>query len=465
MKVMKFGGSSVKDAEKIRDVVSIVKIESEKAQETDAGVAVVLSAMKGITDTLINCAELAEAGDEAYLESFKAIAQLEKSTFIELIGKDKETEALESLEAMLLELSEILMGVKMVKECSARSLDLISSFGERMNNTVAAAYMRSIGIDAEYVDTRELVLTDSNYGAAKVNYAESYKLIKERIKGVSGIAMITGFIGSNEEGVTTTLGRNGSDFTASIIAAATGSEVVEIWTDVDGVLSADPRSVKNAYVIPEISYQEAMELSYFGAEVIHPYTMIPAVDRDIPILIKNTLNPSAPGTVIARNISRHSNPITGIASIKNTALINIEGNGMIGTPGIASKVFGALADSAINVIMISQASSEHSISLVFRSVQVDRALEALNRELSVELKSKRIEKFVIREDLEIISAIGDNMVGTPGIAGRIFSALGEAGISILSIAQGSSERSISFVIEKKHSDKALNTVHDAFFSN
>ncbi|MDC7226185.1 MAG: aspartate kinase [Spirochaetales bacterium] len=459
MKVMKFGGSSVMDAEKIRNVVSIIKTEAGK---TD--VAVVLSAMKGITDDLINCAKLAEKGDDDYKKALAGISKREKTTFIELIGSDNEKEAFESLESMLHDLGEILLGVKMVKECSTRSLDLISSFGERMNNTVAAAYMRSIGVDAEYVDARELVLTDSTYGAAKVNYKESYKRIKERIDSIKGIAMITGFIGANKEGVTTTLGRNGSDFTASIIAAATDSSVVEIWTDVDGVLSADPRCVNKAYVIPEISYQEAMELSYFGAEVIHPYTMIPAVDRDIPILIKNTLNPSAPGTIIARNIKGHDNPITGIASIKDVALINVEGSGMIGTPGIASKVFGALAESGINVIMISQASSEHSISFVFRKIQAERALDALNRELGGEVESKRIEKFVIREDLEIISAIGDNMVGTPGIAGRIFSALGDAGISILSIAQGSSERSVSFVIEKKHRDKALNTVHDAFLS-
>ena len=459
MKVMKFGGSSVKDAEKIRNVVSIIKTEADKT-----GVAVVLSAMKGITDGLINCAELAEKGDDYYVDALKEISDREISTFNELVGGGKEQEALESLQQMLHELEEILLGVKMVKECSTRSLDLISSFGERMNNTVAAAYMRSIGIEAEYIDTRALILTDSTYGAAKVNYKESYKRIKERLDSISGIAMITGFIGANEEGVTTTLGRNGSDFTASIIAAATASEVVEIWTDVDGVLSADPRCVKNAYVIPEISYQEASELSFFGAEVIHPYTMIPAVDRDIPILIKNTLNPSAPGTIIARDIKKHDHPITGIASITNTALINVEGNGMIGTPGIASKVFGALADAGISVIMISQASSEHSISLIFRQAVVDRALEALNRELAEEIKSKRIERFAIRDDLEVISAIGDNMVGTPGIAGRIFSALGNAGISILSIAQGSSERSISFVVEKKYRDKALNTVHNAFLN-
>ena len=460
MKVMKFGGSSVKDAEHIRNVVSIIKNESEKTKT-----AVVLSAMKGITDSLINCAELAEKGDETYLTVLEEIKTRETETFIDLIGSDDsdnpEAAAFSSLKGMLQDITEILLGIKMVKECSERTLDLIVSFGERMNNTVAAAYMRSIGINAEYVDTRELVLTDSSYGAAKVNYKESYRRIAERLDSIKGIPMITGFIGANEDGVTTTLGRNGSDFTASIIAAATKSEVVEIWTDVDGVLSADPRSVASAYVVPEISYQEAMELSYFGAEVIHPYTMIPAVDRDIPILIKNTLNPTAPGTRIARNITPHDKTVTGIASIKDIALINVEGNGMLGTPGIACKVFGALAESGINVIMISQASSEHSISLVFREVQAQRALDALNKSLAEELRTKRIEKFAVRKDLEIISVIGDNMVGTPGIAGRIFSALGEAGISILSIAQGSSERSISFVIEKKHRDKALNTVHDS----
>jgi len=457
MKVMKFGGSSVKDAGKIRNVASIIKAEAGKT-----GVAVVLSAMKGITDSLIFCAESAEKGDLAYKTTLAEIADREKSTFIELIGSDDEREAFSSLEVMLTELQEILLGVQMVKECSKRSLDLIVSFGERMNNTVAAAYLRSTGFDAEYIDTRALILTDSSYGGAKVDYKESYRRIREKLAAVKGVPIITGFIGANEEGVTTTLGRNGSDFTASIIAGAAGCECCEIWTDVDGVLSADPRSVDKAFVIPEISYQEAMELSYFGAEVIHPYTMIPAVEKNIPILIKNTLNPDAPGTVIAQDIASHNRPITGIASIKNVALINVEGSGMIGTPGIASRVFGALADAGINVIMISQASSEHSICLVFREVQSGNALEALNKELSEQVNAKRIENFVIREGLEIISVIGENMIGTPGIAGKIFSALGESGISIQAIAQGSSERNISFVVDKKDSDKALNTVHDAF---
>ena len=457
MKVMKFGGSSVKDAEKIRNVATIIKTEAGK---TD--VAVVLSAMKGITDGLIRCADLAEKGDEEYLKTVREIANREQTTFKELIGNGVETEAYESLDRMLTELQEILLGVRMVKECSKRSMDLIVSFGERMNNTVMAAYLRSTGFDAEFIDTREIILTDSNYGAARVDYNESYKRIRTRLKEAKGVAIITGFIGANEDGVTTTLGRNGSDFTASIIAGASGAEACEIWTDVDGVLSADPRVVNNAFVIPEVSYQEAMELSYFGAEVIHPYTMIPAVDKEIPILIKNTLNPSAPGTVIARDITKHQRPVTGIASIKDIALINVEGSGMIGTPGMASRVFAAMADAGINVIMISQASSEHSICLVFREAQAEKALAALNRELEEPIRNKRVGNIVVRKDLEIISVIGENMIGTPGIAGKIFSALGESGISIQAIAQGSSERNISFVVDRKDRDKALNTVHDAF---
>ena len=457
MKVMKFGGSSVRDADRIRNVASIIKSEAVKDD-----IAVVLSAMKGITDGLINCAVLAEQGDLSYKTAAAEISNRQKATFRELIAEGTETPAFEALEQMLTELNEILLGVSMVKECSKRSMDLIVSFGERMNNSVVAAYLRSTGFEAEFVDTREIILTDSSYGSARVDYKESYSRIRTRLAEAAGVPIITGFIGANEEGVTTTLGRNGSDFTASIIAGAAGASACEIWTDVDGVLSADPRTVERAFVIPEVSYKEAMELSYFGAEVIHPYTMIPAVDKNIPILIKNTMNPTAPGTVIARDITPHNRPVTGIASIKDIALINIEGSGMIGTPGIASRVFGALADAGINVIMISQASSEHSICLVFRELQAERALEALNKELAVQIKNKRIEQIVVRKNLEIISVIGENMIGTPGIAGRIFSALGACGVSIQAIAQGSGERNISFVIDSEDHDKALNTVHDAF---
>ncbi len=457
MKTMKFGGSSVKDAEKIRNVASIVIAESEKTK-----VAVVLSAMKGITDNLLECADLAVQGNIAYKTILKDITEREFTAFDELIGKENESEARVSLSEMLEELKEILLGVQMVKECSVRSQDLIVSFGERMNNTVCAAYLRSVGIKATYVDTRKLILTDDNFGAARVNYKESYMRIREHLSSIEGIPVITGFIGATEDGITTTLGRNGSDFTASIIAGATGSEIVEIWTDVDGVLSADPRIVEDAFVIPELTYTDAMELSYFGAEVIHPYTMIPAVEKNIPIIIKNTMNPSAPGTVIAATIKPHSRPITGIASVKDTAIVNIEGSGMTGKPGIAGTVFTAMAEAGINIIMISQASSEHSICLVLKEAQAIKAVEILNEKLAVYIKNKRIEGVQIRKGLEIVAVIGESMIGTPGIAGKIFSALGEASVNILAIAQGSSERNISFVVDKADKNLALNTVHKAF---
>jgi aspartokinase/homoserine dehydrogenase 1 len=274
--------------------------------------------------------------------------------------------------------------------------------------------------------------------------------------------VVTGFIASTTNGVTTTLGRNGSDYTASILGAALGAKSIEIWTDVDGVLSADPRCVDSAFVINELSIEEAMELSFFGAEVIHPYTMIPAVEDRIPIWIKNTMNPRVPGTIIAKNVKRHEHPITGIASIENCSLINVEGGGMLGVPGVASRVFRALAGEEINIIMISQASSEHSICIVCRNPEADRAAKALEAELAWELEERTINQIEVLRDLEIIAIIGENMRGTPGISGRLFSSLGDAKVNVLAIAQGSSERNISFVIHGQDKKRALNAIHSAF---
>jgi aspartokinase/homoserine dehydrogenase 1 len=370
---------------------------------------------------------------------------------------------------MFNELEEILHGVELLKECSPRTMDLVMSFGERLSCALVCGYMRQRGMPAEVVDAREMVVTDEVFGSAAVDFPKSYARIEARLSGVDGIPVIPGFVGSTEKGVTTTLGRNGSDYTASIIGAGVTADRIDIWTDVDGVLSADPRLVPEAFVIPSLSYEEAMELSYFGAKVIHPYSMIPAVEKGIPIRIKNSLNPSAPGTMIspaapsgAANSKRH--PITGIATIEGISLVNIEGGGMIGIPGIAARIFGALAREGINIIMISQASSEHTICLVFRTREAERALGALSRELALELETRRIQNFQLVRDLLVVSVIGENMRGSPGIAGRLFSALGTAGVNILVIAQGSSERNISFVIEEKNHALALRTIHKAFLS-
>ena len=324
--------------------------------------------------------------------------------------------------------------------------------------------MAARGLPSRYVDAREIIRTDDNHGSATVDFARSYELIRANLDG-EDLPVVTGFIAATETGVTTTLGRNGSDYTASIVGAGTEASAIEIWTDVDGVYSADPRFVPGAFVLPEISYQEAMELSYFGAKVIHPYTMVPAVEKGIPLWIKNTLNPEAAGTQIAAHTSSQAEYITGIASIENVALLNIEGGGMVGLPGIAGRIFSTLAAAKINIVMISQASSEHSICFVIPDADAPRAKRALETELVQELHRKVIQRVAVERDLEIVAVIGENMRGKPGISGWLFQALGEAAINVLAIAQGSSEMNISFVVHGRDREQTLKVVHRAFFAS
>jgi bifunctional aspartokinase / homoserine dehydrogenase 1 len=467
--VLKFGGSSVADGTRIAAVTGIAKEAAARGR-----IAVVLSAMKGVTDRLIAAARGAEEGTEAPRQQLEAIRSQHLAAVRALFAPADQAAVITPLTIMLNDLEEILHGVELIRECSPRTMDLVMSFGERLSCTVAAAHMRGQGLQAEYADAREMILTDDTFGSAAVDFEASYPRIAARLAAIPGVAVIPGFIGATARGVTTTLGRNGSDYTASIIGAGLSADLIDIWTDVDGVLSADPRLVPDAFVVPEISYEEAMELSYFGAKVIHPYTMIPAVEKHIPIRIKNSLNPAAPGTMIGapehltenrggRPLPGH--PITGIASIEGISLVNIQGGGMIGIPGIAARIFGALAREGISIIMISQASSEHTICLVFRTEQAKRAVAALERELAAELASRRIQGFELVSDLLIVSVIGENMRGTRGIAGRLFTALGAAGINILVIAQGSSERNISIVVEQASHALALRTIHAAFLGD
>jgi aspartokinase/homoserine dehydrogenase 1 len=283
------------------------------------------------------------------------------------------------------------------------------------------------------------------------------------LPGENPIAVITGFIASDSNGVTTTLGRNGSDYTASLVGSALEVDVIEIWTDVDGVYSADPRYVDHATVLDGVTYREAMELSYFGAEVIHPYTMIPAIETGTPLVIRNTMNPAAPGTVISSASSSRDSLITGIASIESVALLNVEGSGMVGISGIAGRIFGVLAAARINIIMISQASSEHSICFIVRDEQAEPAVRALQSDLELEIHQKKIEEIQVQRDLEIVAVIGANMRGRPGISGRVFSSLGDAEVNVLAIAQGSTEMNISFVVHRDDRRRTLNAVHSAFF--
>jgi aspartokinase/homoserine dehydrogenase 1 len=459
MKILKFGGSSLADGGRIKRVTDIISVESSKQP-----IGLVLSAMEGITDSLISAAREAEKGSDRFRDVVETIRERHLGAIRDLFPPREQTMVITPIQIMMNELEEILHGIELVREGSPRSMDLVMSFGERIICTIATHYMRSIGIDASFVDARELLLTDNSFGSASVNFLESYRCIREKLSPVKGVPVVTGFIASTEEGVTTTLGRSGADYTASILAAGMEAKLIEIWTDVDGVMSADPKHVEEAFVIPDLTYKEAMELTYFGADFMHPYTMIPAVEKGIPILIKNFFNPDNPGTRITTTASRRDHPVTGIASIDQIALVNVEGGGMIGIPGMAARIFGALARAGVNIIMISQASSEHSICLGFKEQEGEKALKALQEELTREIQTKRIERFDLMRDLVIIAMIGENMRGTPGISGRLFSSLGRSRVNVLAIAQGSSERNISFVIEKKDQGEALRTVHRAFLS-
>jgi aspartokinase/homoserine dehydrogenase 1 len=457
--LLKFGGSSLADEKCISHVAKII-IETSKKD----AVCVVLSAMKGVTDSLITCARNAEKGDNHYRDQYLKIKQKHIDALSSLVTGENRKKALNSMEDMFKDLSDILHGIQLIQECSLRSMDLVMSFGERLSCLLMSCFLNDKGFPAEMVDAREIIVTDASHGAALVLPVTNEK-IRMRVSKIKGIPVITGFIASTEENVTTTLGRNGSDYTASLVGASLEAERIEIWTDVDGVMSADPRSVPGAFVIPYLSFQEAMELSFFGAEVIHPYTMIPAVESGIPIVIKNSFNPGSPGTIIEKNMEEHTTSITGIASIDDVAIINVEGGGMIGIHGIAARIFGAIARANANIIMISQASSEHSICFVIKKAECEKAIVFLKKELSRELETKRISDFEIMPNLVVVSIIGENMRGTPGIAGKLFSCLGREGINVLSIAQGSSERNLSFVIANKDKQGALMAIHRTFLED
>ena len=377
---MKFGGSSVADADRIRRVADIVIAQAEK---DDHPPVVVVSAMKGITDALILAAKDAEAGSGSYRDSLDQIKDRHHLAVKQLVSDNTiGAGLLMAIDGILDELTEILHGVQLVRECSTRTNDLVSGFGERMSSRLLAAHINDRGYVCEAIDAREIIRTDDTHGRAIVDFAATEVLCRRRLAKRKGIAVVTGFIAATAEGVATTLGRNGSDYTASILGAALDEPRVEIWTDVDGVLTADPRIVPDARVLKEISFQEAMELSFFGAEVIHPYTLVPVIDKDIPVYIRNTLNPDAPGTRISRIAAAGENPITGIASIVDVAMVTIEGGGMVGMPGVASRIFASVASAGVNIIMFTQASSEHSISLVCRAPEARTAAAVLRKDLA-----------------------------------------------------------------------------------
>jgi len=460
MPVMKFGGSSLADADRIRSVADIVSRRS--AAETNRPI-VVVSAMKGVTDALLAAADSAEHGNRSFRDAIDELRTRHQGAVSALVGDIRRQRALsEQVDGIIDELGDILHGVELVRECSDRTSDLISGFGERLSALILAEHFQDRGIDAEAVDARDIIRTDDTHGRALVDFKVTDELIRRRFAKQSGVAVVTGFIASTADGVATTLGRNGSDYTASILGAALNADRVEIWTDVDGVLTADPRVVPNAWVIPEISFQEAMELSFFGAEVIHPYTLLPVVEKDLPVYIRNTLDPEVPGTRIARTVESKDRPVTGIASVDDVSMVTIEGGGMVGMPGVASRIFASVAAAGVNIMMISQASSEHSICLVCRRDEAVKASQVLRRDLSDAIASRMIRDIKLTDGLEIIAVIGDSMKGRIGLSGKLFSALGDAEVNIQAIAQGSTELNISLVIDGSDKTRAIRAIHSAF---
>ncbi|MDR2952482.1 MAG: bifunctional aspartate kinase/homoserine dehydrogenase I [Treponema sp.] len=459
MITLKFGGTSVGSADGISRIINILKDE-EHAGKTPV---VVVSAFSGVTDALIGLARKASRG-EPYAEQVEALAARHKDTAARFLKGAEKKSAVKSIETAIGELAKILEGVSLLGELSPRSLDLVMSFGERLSAALLSLIFTENGIKSAYLDARPLVKTDDAFGRAAVLTKETEANISGFLKsGKKEVQVATGFIGSTAEGYTTTVGRDGSDLSGAVFAAAIGAEKLEIYTDVDGILTANPQLVKNAFRIEEISYAEAMEISHFGARVLFPPSVKPALEKGIPIVIRNTFNPSCAGTRIVKNASAGKYPIRGISSMSNIALVRLQGSGMVGVAGFSARVFDALARKGINVILITQSSSEYSICFAVLPEDAQTAENFLKYEFAHEIRSGSIEKPAVEKELSIIAVVGAAMKSTTGVSGKVFHALGRNGVNVIAIAQGSSETNISAVISKQDEGKALNAIHDAFF--
>jgi bifunctional aspartokinase / homoserine dehydrogenase 1 len=459
MKVLKFGGTSCGTAESIGQVTEIIK---QKLADKQA-ITVVFSAMGGVTNLLIKAAEAAVKSDDSFVQLLKEAEERHFAVARVHIDVKNQSKVFARIRGLFNELDDILKGVTLLKELSTRTMDLVLSFGERLSTSLIHEVLEAQGVPCEYLDARTIIKTNSNFGLADVNFEQTNELIKNHYQQATKLQLVTGFIATDASNATTTLGRGGSDYTASIIGAALQTDEIEIWTDVDGMMTSDPRKVPNAFTIPSISYNEAMELSHFGAKVIYPPSLQPAFAGNIPLRILNTFNPSFAGTVVSKNSEPSEYIITGISAIEQLALVNLQGSGMIGVAGVSAKLFTVLAKHKVSVILISQASSEHSICFAIdpkNSKQVKRLLE---KEFAQELAAGDLEGVDIQENLSVIAVVGEGMRKHTGVSGKLFSVLGKNGINIVATAQGSSELNISVVIAQKDLSKALNVIHDTFF--
>lgn len=463
MQVLKFGGTSVANAENIRKVIQIIRKASEKDQAV-----VVVSALGGVTDLLLDAGKLAASAQDGFREKLTVAHHRHLEAIQQLIPADSQDPMKKMVNQAFSELQDLCNGLCMLGELTPRTQDRLSHYGEWLSSQIITKAAQAAGLQATWKDSREIIRTNANYTYAEVDFETSNRLIRDFMATNKSFPVILpGFIASDPQGIVTTLGRGGSDYTAAIVAAALDASVLEIWTDVSGMMTADPRMASNARIIPQISYQEAMELSHFGAKVIYPPTIQPVMNKRIPVWIKNTFAPDDHGTEItARNAAGSPGAdsiVTGISSIGNIHLISLEGSGMVGIPGFSKRLFEALSNEKINVILITQSSSEHSISVAIDGASSPRARQAVDAAFANEIALQKVEPLKIETDLSIVALVGENMKNHTGVSGRMFSAMGRNGINIRAIAQGSSEKNISAVISSRDVRKTINVLHEEFF--
>ncbi len=456
MKVLKFGGTSVGSVESILSLKAIVEKEAQKQP-----IIVVVSALGGITDKLIATSVLAQKGDEAWKDEFQAMVERHHKMIDTIITDPRKREQLFNIVDSLFEqLRSIYFGVYLIHDLSKKTQDAIVSYGERLSSNIVATQVQG----AKWYDSREFIKTVRKNHKNTLDSELTNRLVRRTFSDLQRISLVPGFISKDRDtDEITNLGRGGSDYTAAIIAAALDAEILEIWTDVDGFMTADPRVIKTAYTIKELSYIEAMELCNFGAKVVYPPTIYPVCVKNIPIRVKNTFNPDGEGSIIKQKVANNDKPIKGISSINGTTLITVAGLSMVGVIGVNRRIFTALADNGISVFMVSQASSENSTSIGVRDQDAKEAVEVLNGEFAKEIETGAMYPMHAENGLATIAVVGENMKNTPGIAGKLFGTLGRAGISMIACAQGAPQTNISFVVKSEHLRKALNAIHDSFF--
>ena len=459
MQILKFGGTSVENATNITMVTDIIKNACNKDKT-----CVVVSALGGVTDSLLKAATLAAGSDESFKITIEEIEKRHLDVVKNIMPVTRQSSLLSLVKKMSNEIQDICNGIYLLGELSERTKDRVISYGEILSSQILSAKLHSMALENEWKDSRELLKTDSNFGKAAINFFISNNNIDSYFShSKAGLFIFPGFIASNKTGETTTLGRGGSDYTGAILASGTNATVFEIWTDVSGMMTADPRIVNNKKLIPRISYQEAMELSHFGAKVIYPPTIQPVMNKNIPVWIKNTFAAEDEGTIIHNETEKSGNTVCGISSINKIVLLSLEGSGMVGIPGFSKRLFEALANAYINVILITQSSSEHSICVGIEEINVDKAKTAVDSAFEYEIATDKLLPLIVEKELSIVALVGDNMKNHSGISGKMFSALGRNGVNIRAISQGSSERNISVVISTTDVKKAINVLHEDFF--